>query len=932
MKPSLPFSLSLIAAAWLGGALLPASGQITYQRLASFGAADQSAAGPQAPLIRATNGLLYGTTYYGGRDGKGTVYQLNPDGTGYAVLHSFTAAGGDGQNPAGALVQVRDGALLGTTVAGGTNGVGTVFRLNLDGSGYAVLHSFTSTGGDGQKPQAALIQGQDGALYGTTSAGGAGNVGTIFKLAPDGSGYAVLRPFSNSGNDGQRPSAALVQAPDGLIYGATAFGGASGMGTVFVIDANGGNYATLHSLNPTNAEGQYPVANLALASDGTLFGTAFAGGSNQLGTVFKLGTNGNSFAVLHHFRPDGGDGQNPQAALRLGADGWLYGTTLNGGSGLGTVFRLSPDGSGYTIQHRFQTAGADGQNPYAALVQDDAGTLYGTTFAGGGSAAGAIYKLNPDGSGYSLLLALSSSGGTGQNPYASLLRGQDGSYYGTAYAGGALAGGAVFQLSADGGNYTVLHSFSSLDGDGQNPVAPLVQGTNGLLYGTTYFGGSNNAGVVFALATNGTGYTVLHQFRTNGIDGQNPYAALLAASDGRLYGTTAVGGTNRAGTVFRLQPDGGGYQVLHHFDARTGQNPQAALLQARDGALYGTTYGGGLSNAGTVFTMQLDGSGFAVLKNFGGADGEKPHAPLWQAPDGTLYGTANAGGAAGFGTVFTLGTSGGNFAVLYDFGVSADDGRNPIAGLALGADGWLYGTTYYGGTNGVGVLFQLALSGSNYAVVHSFGSTSGDGKNPNAALIAGTGGALYGTTSAGGDLNVGTVYLVTTPILAVPPAITTQPVSRTVPAGTEVTFTAVVSGSEPLHYFWLLNGTNLPGATHATLTLTDVSRLQAGDYSLRVTNAAGTALSSNATLIVAVPQQLQAPLILPDSTFQLLSVYGESSPILAGELGSFEAQISSDLETWSALPNSLSWSNGVLVLHDTNSAALPVRFYRIIQR
>src|SRR5207253_1901456 len=184
---------------------------------------------PVAGLVQGRDGAMYGTTHLGGASGYGTGFKQSTDMASWIVLHSFGVSDLDGKNPRGGLVQGIDGALYGTTEDGGSNGQGTVFKLNPDGTGYSVLHSFTASGDDGRSPSAGLVQGRDGALYGTAYEGGFSSnlyrFGTIFKLNADGTGYSVLHSFSGGPGDGQNPTVPLVQGSDGALYGTTTYGG-----------------------------------------------------------------------------------------------------------------------------------------------------------------------------------------------------------------------------------------------------------------------------------------------------------------------------------------------------------------------------------------------------------------------------------------------------------------------------------------------------------------------------------------------------------------------------------------------------------------------------------------------------------------------------------------------------------------------------------
>ncbi|MDD5559066.1 choice-of-anchor tandem repeat GloVer-containing protein [Candidatus Methylomirabilis sp.] len=355
---------------------------------------------PVGGLLRGANGVLYGTTDNGGSNDLGTIFKLNADGSGYTVLHSFGGVGDGSQSWAG-LIQGADGALYGTTVGGGSGGLGTVFKLNADGSGYTILHSFVGGGADGRGPQAGLIQGADGALYGTTYEGGSSNLGTVFKLNADGSSYTVLHHFAGGVTDGSQSWAGLIQGTDGALYGTTELGGSSGLGTVFKLTTNGSGFTLLHTFVSGSADGAYPLAGLIQGADGALYGTTWGGGAG-VGTVFKLTTNGSGFTLLHSF---GGvtDGSQSWAGLIQGADGTLYGTTHDGGvSDLGTIFKLNTNGSGFTLLHYFVGGVDDGAHPVGGLLQGADGALYVTTDSGGAGDLGTVFKLNIDVGGFAL--------------------------------------------------------------------------------------------------------------------------------------------------------------------------------------------------------------------------------------------------------------------------------------------------------------------------------------------------------------------------------------------------------------------------------------------------------------------------------------------------------------------------------------------------
>src|SRR6267143_2555062 len=296
--------------------------------------------------------------------------------------------------------------------------------------------------------------------------------------------------------------------------------------------------------------------------------------------------------VLAAFGPAGP--QNPQAPLIQGTDGNFYGTTSQGGaSNAGTVFQLTPAGT-LTVLHEF-AGGTAGAAPVAGLVQAADGNFYGTTSQGGASNAGTVFQLTPAGT---LTVLYTFTGGTtdGATPNAGLIQATDANFYGTTVNGGAFSTGTVFQLTP-AGTLTVLHEFAG-GTDGAAPVAGLIQAADGNFYGTTSQGGASNAGTVFQLTPAGT-LTVLYAFTGGNTDGATPYAGLIQATDGNLYGTTVNGGAFSAGTVFQVTP-AGVVTVLYAFAGGTdGATPYAGLIQATDGNFYGTTSQGGASNAGT---------------------------------------------------------------------------------------------------------------------------------------------------------------------------------------------------------------------------------------------------------------------------------------------------------------------------------------------
>jgi uncharacterized repeat protein (TIGR03803 family) len=400
---------------------------------------------------------------------------------------------------------------------------------------------------------------------------------------------------------------------------------------VFVTSANAATEKVLHSFNTTGNGGSVPYSSLIFDAAGNLYGTAQIGGAHSQGTVFELmpQTGGAwTVKVLHSFNENGIDGGVPYAGVIFDTAGNLYGTTSAGGAfGGGTVFELTPTVSGAWMEkilHSFNTtAGKDGYTPFGGLIFDSAGNLYGTTAAGGANIHdGTVFELSPKvGGGWTekILHSFNDNGTDGFSPFASLVFDRAGNLYGTTDQGGTpqgsdLAFGTVFELKPEvAGHWAekVLHTFVENGTDGNAPQASLILDADGNLYGTTYLGGAFGLGTVFELTPEAGAVwteTVLHSFQQNGTDGWSPYANLIL-DGGNLYGTTTQGGTVGVGAVFELTPAGGGvwteslpYSFVQNGSA--GTNPWGGLILDTAGNLYGTTVAGGAFGGGTVFELK----------------------------------------------------------------------------------------------------------------------------------------------------------------------------------------------------------------------------------------------------------------------------------------------------------------------------------------
>lgn len=391
-----------------------------------------------------------------------------------------------------------------------------------------------------------------------------------------------------------------VRGPDGALYGVTSTLNIVTGGLIYRLAVDGSSIDTVYQLKVTDAFS--PFSGLLLASDGKLYGTTSLGAAteaNTTGTVYRLDTDGSNFSVLHRFQTfttsnaNGGpinvDGANPEAELVEGSDGNLYGVARTGGpNGNGTVFKMSKDGTSFTVLHAF-----------GAVT----------------SAATVTPSTNADGIG----------------PLGPLVPGADNYFYGTASRGGANGNGTIFRVRFDGTGFEVLRSFPTLSAatnttpatnvDGAVPLAGLTDGLDGRLYGVANLGGSTGNGTIYAYDPVGGVFSVLHNF--DGTKGSQPAGELLLAQDGKLYGTTSTGGTNANGngtlygTIFSIARDGTGFTSIHSFSGNDGANPSGRLLQLNATTFVGITQAGGRCSQGTVYQLSLSGAEAKGITNCG---------------------------------------------------------------------------------------------------------------------------------------------------------------------------------------------------------------------------------------------------------------------------------------------------------------------------
>jgi uncharacterized repeat protein (TIGR03803 family) len=593
----------------------------------------------------------------------------------FSQFNHNTLINGDGANPFDGLV-LSGNMLYGTAAGGGTNGNGAIFALNTNGTGYANLHSFTAgtgsypnvTNKDGAFPEAGLIL-LGNTLYGVASGGGTNGNGTVFSIDTNGTGFNILHTFTAgmgsypnlTNSDGVFPNAEILSG--GALFGTASYGGTNGSGTVFGINLGTAVYTNLHNfsaLDPvtgTNADGAMPIG--IVSSGNTLYGEALSGGTNGHGTLFSINTNGMNFRVLHTFAAGGydsvinnftnGDGTVPTGLILSGNT--LYGTAFGGGTnGNGTIFAVSTGGTGFTNLYSF-TAGAgtipevtnnDGAAPDAGLILSG-NTLYGMAEYGGNSGAGTVFAINTNGTGFANLYNFT-GGGDGANPN-SVLVASGSSLYGTSTYGAYSGNGTVFNLSLVAAaprlglvpsGASVILTWPTNDAGytlefATNLVSPTVWSTNSAV----------------PAVVNGN-YAV-----TNAISGKSKFFRLQSPSAPfGIYMGTFAGQTDNGGFATMVLPDGQGVVVVGYDTPQNVGVFGANFLVPPSGAFTDDAIQGGAAS-GSFTATSVSGNYLDYTNGDIGAfsGSRKPDTGIQQTNAGFYSGTF--GGAAS-GTAYAV--------------------------------------------------------------------------------------------------------------------------------------------------------------------------------------------------------------------------------------------------------------------------------------
>ena len=488
-----------------------------------------------------------------------------------------------------------------------------------------------------------------------------------------------------------------------------------------------------------NAGGSNPRSTLIADSSGNLYGTASGGGTYGYGTVFDVAKGSSAITTLVSFND--ANGADPFAGLTLDASGNFYGTTYSGGAyGGGTVFEIASGSTAITTLASFD--GSDGLEPYAGVTMDASGNLYGTTQFGGANNDGTVFEIA---SGSTAITVLASFNGTnGARPQAGVTLDAAGNLFGTTSRGGSNSWGTIYEIAGGSNAITALSSFAAFE----QSESTMLLDASGNLYGAA---GNNSEGLIFEIAAASTTATTVAAF--NGANGSQPYGGLTMDNSGDLLGTTFYGSSND-GNVFEIASGSTAITSLATFTGTNGRGPMAGITIDSSGNLYGTTEYGGTNDTGAVFEIPKSSTAAVAIASFNSVTGAAPTGGLTRDSSGNFYGTTSRGGAYNDGTAFEIANGSNAITTIATF--NQTNGSSPEGALTMDPAGNLYGTTYSGGANSRGTVFEIAKGSNAITTLGSFNGTS-QGNFPNPTLTMDSGGNLYGTTMAGGSSS-GTIF------------------------------------------------------------------------------------------------------------------------------------------------------------------------------
>ncbi len=755
---------------------------------------------------------FYGCSSAGGPYGYGYLFRYNLVLNTFEIIHFFDYI--NGTFPTGKLLLASNGKLYGTANGGVANPDGIIYEYDLNTNTYSLKYSFSSSI-SASNPSSNLIQASNGKLYGTSTSGGAHSRGTLYEY--DLLTNTCIHKFDFSLSFGYYVVGPLFETPSGSLLGTTSYGGSNSIGTIFEYDLVLDTCYKRYDFS--SFDGKHPMCSFVKTSGSKVLGLTSEGGTNSSsGVLFEYDYI--TYAYSKKFDFSAANGKSPRNSLMKAQNGKFYGVTYEGGNtNNGVLFEY--DYPTNTYQKLFDFSGVDGENPYCTLISGNNGKIYGSTPFGGQSGGGVLFEYKINAHVFTKKADLGYfTAGEFTGPF---ILAQNGKYYGvTNYYG------IIFEYDYNSNVFTKLLQLSDSLGSYRN--GSLVLASNGKFYGVTEVGGTYDQGVIFEYDYLLNIYTKKYDFY---LDGNRPLGTLIEASDGNLYGTTSFGGANASGVIFQYDFMNNIYSKKFDFSDSVGIIPKGPLFEASDGKLYGMTSEGGTNIAGVIFQYDITTDSLQKKFDLTSSTGIVPAGAFIETSPGMLMGLTSNGGANYCGTIIRYDFINNIVTNVFDF-VDAIHGKNPTGNLCLASNNKLYGMTPKGAANGRGTIFEYDLATDSCFKKIDL-EMANTGWFPGKSFVE-VGCIAPGVTASG-------------------------PLSFC--QGDSVTLTA--GGIAGTSYQWNRNGTILPGATGQSLVVT-----KKGKYSVSVTDPVCTSLRTSNPLQVKIPC---IPPFDPQERYQFDEVY-----------------------------------------------------------
>jgi uncharacterized repeat protein (TIGR03803 family) len=545
--------------------------------------------------------------------------------------------------------------------------------------------------------------------------------------------------------------ASKVNAQCSEFYGTTSEGGNYNAGVVFKTDDGGNNLHVVYTAVST--EGKAPCPELCETGDGKIYGITTSGGKYGAGVIFQWDPATNAYIKKFDFTGKE-TGYSPLGSMMLADNGKMYGTTSDGGTYYnGVLFEWDLSSDTYT--KKFEFDGQNGRSPWSSLIQAKNGKLYGMTCQGGSYNNGVIFEWDIDKDTLITKIDLNGTDRGGYPSNSSLMQASNGILYGMTFFGGNKNFGILFEWDPETNIFTKRVDFNGTE-KGVSPQGSLIQAANGKLYGMVTFGGKYDKGVLFEYDIETNTFTKKYDY-SEGLNGFCPHGTLMQADNGKLYGMASNGGEYGYGVLFEWNLSTDTYTKIFDFDgAGTGRHLIGTLLQAKNGRLYGTTCYGGTRDQGVLFEWDLLTEKFKKKFDFDASEnGRNFTGSLIRANNGMLYGMSLHGGIYDQGTLFELNPATDTYTKKYDFD-GLENGKLPYGSMVQASNGKLYGLTSQGGLNGLGILFEWNPLTDTYTKKLDFNYSNG--ANPRGSLLSSGNGKLYGMTLQGGNFGAGVLF------------------------------------------------------------------------------------------------------------------------------------------------------------------------------